>query len=121
MEYEDGPQCPAAGYTVEYAVAERQQPTATDRQIKRSERLEDMPDIKRRHTPVQAYISQSDKIEILSGSVPGKVREAFAPRVIGRQIHAASDSLPQLNLKTVVVAPTGVIDVIQAPGHVGIE
>src|SRR5262245_24444236 len=73
-----------------------------------------MPDIKRRHAPILADIAQGDKIEILVLSIPGKIREALAPRIVCCPARATCEALPQLNLKTVVVAPARVIDVIHA-------
>src|SRR5262249_7867154 len=121
LKYEDRTQSPAPNHPVQHTVRDRQQSPGANWQFVCSERLDDMTDIKRRHAPVLASIPQRDKIEILVRRVPGKIREALAPRVIRGPVHAAREALPQLNLKTVVVAPTGVINVIEAPGNERIQ
>src|SRR5262245_34083449 len=80
-----------------------------------------MTDVKRRHPFVQADITQSEKIEILDRGVPGKIGHALAPGVISVPGKALRETLPELNLEAVIVAPAGVINVVQAASHERVE
>src|SRR2546425_1625668 len=80
-----------------------------------------MPDIKRRYAVVLANVPQSYEIQILSRGVSGKIRKTFAPGVIGCPIESTIETLPDLSLEAVVVARTGVVNVLHAAGNVRVE